>query len=64
MAIAAYLKEIMLSPDSSVIRKMFEEGSVLKQKYGADAVFDFSLGNPNRFNVSHLRILQEFMDIC
>ena len=47
MAIAAYLKEIMLSPDSSVIRKMFEEGSVLKQKYGADAVFDFSLGNPD-----------------
>jgi aspartate aminotransferase len=30
----------------SWIRKMFEEGAILKQKYGADQVFDFSLGNP------------------
>lgn len=26
---------------------MFEEGTVLKQKYGADNVYDFSLGNPD-----------------
>ncbi len=32
---------------SSWIRKMFEEGTRLKQIHGADKVFDFSLGNPN-----------------
>jgi aspartate aminotransferase len=32
---------------SSWIRKMFEEGINLKKKYGADRVYDFSLGNPN-----------------
>lgn len=32
---------------SSWIRKMFEEGNARKAKYGADNVFDFSLGNPN-----------------
>ncbi len=29
------------------IRKMFEEGNVRRAKYGAENVFDFSLGNPN-----------------
>jgi aspartate aminotransferase len=32
---------------SSWIRKMFEEGIELKKKYGAENVYDFSLGNPN-----------------
>ena len=32
---------------SSFIRKMFEEGNARKAKYGAENVFDFSLGNPN-----------------
>jgi aspartate aminotransferase len=32
---------------SSFIRRMFEEGIRLKEQYGAAAVFDFSLGNPN-----------------
>jgi aspartate aminotransferase len=32
---------------SSWIRKMFEEGMARKAKYGAENVFDFSLGNPN-----------------
>ncbi len=32
---------------SSWIRKMFEEGARRKAAYGADQVFDFSLGNPN-----------------
>jgi aspartate aminotransferase len=32
---------------SSWIRKMFEEGIARKAKYGAENVFDFSLGNPN-----------------
>ena len=31
---------------SSWIRKMFEEGLQMKQKYGAGNVFDLSLGNP------------------
>ena len=30
----------------SEIRKMFEEGAILKQKFGAENVFDLSLGNP------------------
>jgi aspartate aminotransferase len=32
---------------SSFIRKMFEEGVCLKRQFGADQVYDFSLGNPN-----------------
>ena len=32
---------------SSVIRAMFEEGKRLAAIYGADKVYDFSLGNPN-----------------
>ena len=31
----------------SFIRKMFEDGVRLKKEYGAENVFDFSLGNPN-----------------
>ena len=33
--------------NSSVIRAMFEEGKKMAAQYGADHVFDFSLGNPN-----------------
>lgn len=33
--------------NNSAIRAMFEEGNQLRAKYGADKVFDFSLGNPN-----------------
>lgn len=33
--------------NSSVIRAMFEEGKKMAEKYGAENVFDFSLGNPN-----------------
>ena len=32
---------------SSWIRKMFEKGLELKGRYGAEAVCDFSLGNPD-----------------
>lgn len=32
---------------SSVIRAMFEEGKKMAKQYGADKVYDFSLGNPN-----------------
>ena len=33
--------------NSSAIRAMFEEGNRLAGIYGAENVFDFSLGNPN-----------------
>ena len=33
--------------NSSAIRAMFEEGNRLSSIYGAENVFDFSLGNPN-----------------
>lgn len=32
---------------SSWIRKMFEEGAKMKSEFGAENVFDFSLGNPD-----------------
>ena len=32
--------------EGSWIRKMFEEGAILKQRYGAENVFDLSIGNP------------------
>ncbi len=35
-----------LMESSSWIRAMFEEGERLKKAYGADSVFDFTLGNP------------------
>ncbi|HPY53832.1 MAG TPA: pyridoxal phosphate-dependent aminotransferase [Treponemataceae bacterium] len=45
--IAKNIKETMNSKGASVIRKMFEEGRKLKAIHGDDAVFDFSLGNPD-----------------
>lgn len=33
--------------NSSMIRKMFEAGNELRKQYGADNVYDFSLGNPD-----------------
>jgi aspartate aminotransferase len=45
MTIAKKIKSSIAN--SSMIRKMFEEGAVMKKKYGADKVYDFSLGNPN-----------------
>ncbi|RDU23954.1 pyridoxal phosphate-dependent aminotransferase [Anaerosacchariphilus polymeriproducens] len=38
---------INLVSKSSAIREMFEEGNRLAAQYGAENVFDFSLGNPN-----------------
>ena len=32
--------------DGSWIRRMFDEGNILKKRYGADKVFDLTLGNP------------------
>ncbi len=45
--ISIKIKELVESPSSGVIRKMFEEGAMLKAKYGEDKVFDFSIGNPD-----------------
>ncbi|MGE3539389.1 MAG: pyridoxal phosphate-dependent aminotransferase [Candidatus Tectimicrobiota bacterium] len=44
MAIAQRVRHHMQA--ASWIRAMFEEGIQLKQQYGADEVYDFSLGNP------------------
>jgi aspartate aminotransferase len=44
-ASADYIVEALKS--ASWIRKMFEEGLRLKAQYGADNVYDFSLGNPD-----------------
>ncbi len=35
-----------VAANNSAIREMFEEGNRLRTLYGADKVFDFSLGNP------------------
>ncbi|HBT97624.1 MAG TPA: pyridoxal phosphate-dependent aminotransferase, partial [Desulfobulbaceae bacterium] len=61
MAIAEKIRQF--SEKSSWIRKMFEEGTVMKQKYGADQVYDFSLGNPDvpppaAFGEALLRVCQ------
>ena len=45
MAIADAIRESLAS--ASMIRKMFEEGTLLKKQYGVDKVFDFSIGNPD-----------------
>lgn len=45
--ISQSVKKIVESPSNGVIRKMFEEGALLKAKYGEDKVYDFSIGNPD-----------------
>ena len=40
-------KMVNFVKNSSAIRAMFEEGNRLAKLYGAENVFDFSLGNPN-----------------
>lgn len=45
MAVAHKMVQFMTR--ASWIRKMFEEGARLKALYGAENVFDFSLGNPS-----------------
>ena len=44
MAVSQKVREFM--EQGSWIRKMFEEGIALRQRFGDDAVFDLSLGNP------------------
>lgn len=50
--------------NNSAIRAMFEEGKRMAEAFGADNVYDFSLGNPNvpapdRIREALIRILQE-----
>ena len=45
MSISSAIKQSI--EQSSWIRKMFEEGAKLKAQFGAENVFDFSLGNPD-----------------
>ncbi|NQU03359.1 MAG: pyridoxal phosphate-dependent aminotransferase, partial [Syntrophaceae bacterium] len=45
MAISRKIEDFI--SQSSWIRKMFEDGVRLKKVYGAENVFDFSLGNPD-----------------
>ncbi len=40
---------------ASWIRKMFEQGALLKARHGAENVFDFSLGNPNLEPPAHFK---------
>lgn len=40
-------KMVALVKGSSVIRAMFEEGKKMAEEFGAENVYDFSLGNPN-----------------
>ena len=62
MPVADAVKNVLGS--QSLIRKMFEEGKKLKQQYGDDKVFDFSLGNPDieppeAFHKVFLKLAQE-----
>jgi len=45
MSVSASIKSSI--ENSSWIRKMFEEGARLREKVGAENVYDFSLGNPD-----------------
>jgi aspartate aminotransferase len=63
MTISKNIEDIILR--ASFIRKMFEEGARLKAEYGAENVYDFSLGNPNlpppeKFN----ELLRDTVDSC
>ncbi len=60
MAIAKKIKQMM--EESSWIRRMFEAGARLKAEHGADAVCDFSLGNPNLSPPAQFR--QRLMEVA
>ncbi len=45
MPVAPHIREVMAS--ASFIRKMFEEGIQMKAQFGAENVYDFSIGNPD-----------------
>ncbi|MGD8400795.1 MAG: pyridoxal phosphate-dependent aminotransferase [Bacillota bacterium] len=45
MSIALKIRESLTN--ASFIRKMFDQGEELRQKFGAENVYDFTLGNPD-----------------
>jgi aspartate aminotransferase len=62
MAISKKMNEFART--SSWIRKMFEEGARLKAEFGAENIFDFSLGNPDlspppEFQATLLKLAKE-----
>ena len=60
--ISQSIKSLLESPSSGVIRKMFEEGAALKKKYGAENVYDFSLGNPDLDPPA--KVLDAIKEVC
>lgn len=59
MSISGAIKDSI--EKSSWIRKMFEEGAKLKAQFGAENVFDFSLGNPDvEPPADFFKVLQKF----
>jgi aspartate aminotransferase len=53
----------MFAEKSSWIRKMFEEGARIKAQYGAENVYDFSLGNPDAPPPkAYDRVMQEIVE--
>jgi aspartate aminotransferase len=61
MAVSKRVKDALES--ASWVRRMFEEGEELKQLYGEDNIYDFSLGNPNLEPPSSLKkALKELAD--
>lgn len=62
MPVSKFIKESITK--SSWIRKMFEEGIRLKKEFGAENVFDFSLGNPDlEPPAEFFETFKEFADI-
>ena len=55
-------KMIGMTKNGSAIRAMFEEGKKMAEKFGAENVYDFSLGNPNIPAPEKVR--QEIIDIA
>ena len=47
LAMAVSKKILDMQASSSFIRKMFETGTRLKEEFGPEKVFDFSIGNPD-----------------
>lgn len=59
MSISGVIKQSI--EQSSWIRKMFEEGAKLKAQFGAENVYDFSLGNPDvEPPADFFKVLQKF----
>ena len=61
MMISSKMEALLQS--NSVIRNMFEEGKKLSQIYGAENVYDFSIGNPNVEPPEHIKsIIKEILN--